>query len=56
MVCRKCGANPATQDVCLNRVNEVGTEGVWECAPACGVPITDENIVAAITGEWDEEL
>lgn len=56
MVCRKCGADPVTQDVCLNRANELGAEGLWECAPSCGVAVTDENIVAAIIGEWDEEL
>ena len=36
MVCRWCGANPATDSkVHLVRVNEKGVKGIWECVPYC---------------------
>lgn len=36
--CRKCGQGPmetANRGAYLNRVNEKGVEGIWECAPSC---------------------
>jgi len=36
--CRKCGQGPmetADRGAYLNRVNEKGVTGIWECAPSC---------------------
>ena len=48
-VCRKCGANPQKESVCLVRVNELGVDGIWECAPICNSGLSQEdNLLLAI--------
>lgn len=40
--CRKCGATPWADSVCLVRVNEKGVPGIWECSPTCGHIFKDQ--------------
>ena len=52
MRCHLCGANPATESVCLKRVNGLGVVGIWECNPTCGAQLSEEeSILLAIQGE-----
>lgn len=51
--CRKCGATP-NDGVWLERVNEKGIPGIWECRPDCSTRLPqDELLIAAIKGEED---
>lgn len=48
--CRKCGATPH-DGVWLERVNEKGVDGIWECRPDCKTRLPpDERVIAAIEG------
>lgn len=52
MKCRLCGKSALQIGGYLERVNEKGVEGIWECRPICGVYLEpDERIIAAIEGE-----
>ena len=53
--CRKCGiAGHEAHGVVLQRVNELGVEGVWECRPVCGAQMDyDDVLVAAIEGAFE---
>ena len=47
--CRKCGATPPMDKVCLIRVNELGVDGIWECRPTCGPRLScEERLLLAI--------
>jgi hypothetical protein len=47
--CRICGATPQNCTGWLERQNEKGVEGVWECRPACGVQLSeDDKVLGAI--------
>lgn len=52
IACRKCGV-PAHQ--CrgyLQRVNEKGVPGVWECRPTCGADLpSDVRLALAVEGD-----
>ena len=49
--CRKCGANQFTCGGYLQRVNDTGVDGIWECRPSCHAQMTDiERLLAAIEG------
>lgn len=51
MKCRKCGATPNDPPYRLDRVNEKGVPGIWECRPACGAKQTQEEaLIGAING------
>lgn len=50
MQCRKCGS-VAVNGKWLERVNQRGVPGVWECRPTCKTTLTpDDALVAAILG------
>ena len=54
IVCRKCGRSSHEISGWLERVNEKGVPGVWECRPSCYATLTqDEAVIGAL--EWDEE-
>src|SRR5690349_12045534 len=54
--CRRCGVKGhEAKGVVLQRVNEKGVEGIWECRPICGAQMSGEDVlVAAIEGVFDE--
>ena len=52
--CRKCEANPAKQSVCLVRVNELGVDGLWECAPRCNSGLSQEESLLTAIGIYDD--
>jgi hypothetical protein len=50
--CRLCGKTAREIDGYLERVNEKGIPGVWECRPSCDAQLSpDDRIIAAIEGE-----
>lgn len=53
--CRLCGVlGHKAKGVVLQRVNEKGVEGVWECRPICGAQMkADDCLVAAIEGAFE---
>jgi len=52
MRCRLCGKTAREIDGYLERVNEKGIPGVWECRPSCDAQLSpDDRIIAAIEGE-----
>jgi hypothetical protein len=53
--CRLCGiVGSEAKGVVLQRVNEKGVEGIWECRPICGAQMSDEDALeAAIEGKFD---
>lgn len=52
MQCRLCGKSAQEIQVWLERVNEVGIPGIWECRPSCEARLTqDERLLGAITGD-----
>lgn len=55
--CRKCGIRGhGARGVVLQRVNEKGVEGVWECRPICAAQMSDGDVLeAAIEGVFDKE-
>ena len=49
MTCRKCGADVRTCGGYLQRVNEKGAPGIWECRPVCGSDLPqDVSLILAI--------
>lgn len=50
--CRLCGVKGhEAKGVILQRVNEKGVEGIWECRPICGAQMSpNDTVVAAIDG------
>ena len=54
--CRLCGVNGSeAKGVVLQRVNEKGVEGIWECRPICGAQMSGADALeAAIEGVFDE--
>jgi hypothetical protein len=54
--CRLCGTKGSeAKGVVLQRVNEKGVEGIWECRPICGAQMSDVDALhAAIEGVFDE--
>lgn len=51
MKCRKCGKGIADIKGWLERVNEKGVPGIWECRPTCGSVLSNEDrIMGAIEG------
>jgi hypothetical protein len=54
--CRLCGVKGSeARGVVLQRVNEKGVEGIWECRPLCGAKMSDPDVLqAAIEGVFDE--
>ena len=53
--CRLCGVKGhEAKGVVLQRVNEKGIEGIWECRPICGAQMSsDDAVVAAIDGTFE---
>lgn len=50
--CRLCGKNIMAVNGWLQRVNEKGVPGIWECRPSCDTNITKEDaLIQVITGE-----
>lgn len=47
-VCRLCGKDQHQTGGYLQRVNEKGVEGVWECRPDCEVKLSDEEALLLI--------
>lgn len=55
--CRLCGKGPNEVRAVLQRVNEKGVTGIWECRPICGAEMNNEDaIVAAIEGVFGEDV
>lgn len=53
--CRRCGKGPNEVKTVLQRMNEKGIEGIWECRPICGAQMSDADAVdAAIQGVFDK--
>lgn len=55
--CRLCGVlGGEVKGVVLQRVNEKGVEGIWECRPICGAQMRQEDaLIAAIDGVFEPE-
>ncbi len=55
MKCHKCGTPimEVPDGIYLQRVNEKGVDGIWECRPNCGQPLPSQDaaVLAAIQGE-----
>lgn len=52
MTCRLCGRTANECGGWLERVNEKGVPGVWECRPSCGKVLSREDaVLGAITAE-----
>lgn len=56
--CRKCGKNPAKDNVCLTRVNEIGVlPAIWECRPSCDAKLSaGECVLLAIEGDSKNQV
>ena len=56
--CRLCGVKGhEARGVVLQRVNEKGVEGIWECRPICGAQMSEgDALEAAIDGVFDERV
>lgn len=55
MKCRLCGRTVFECGDWLERVNEKGVAGIWECRPACGAKLTNEEaIIGAIEAAPNE--
>lgn len=54
--CRRCGIKGhEAVGVVLQRVNEKGVEGIWECRPICGAQMSEGDAVeAAIEGRFEK--
>lgn len=53
--CQKCGAT-IWDGVYLERVNEKGIAGIYECRPACGADLPQDTLlVMAIEGDDAKE-
>jgi ribosomal protein L37AE/L43A len=51
MKCRKCNKGADEIGGYLQRVNETGVSGIWECRPSCDAEFSNgERVVAAIEG------
>lgn len=51
LACHKCGKTPHEVHGWLERINEMGTPGIWECRPYCGAALTStEALLGAIEG------
>ena len=49
MNCHKCGKGLNEIGGFLQRVNEKGVPGIWECRPACGVEMSaDDSLLCAL--------
>jgi hypothetical protein len=47
--CHKCGKGAREIGCYLQRVNETGVKGIWECRPFCGANMTpNERVLAAL--------
>lgn len=54
-VCRKCNKGANEIGGYLERVNELGVDGIWECRPSCEVNLSyNEKVLIAIEGDPDE--
>lgn len=55
--CRLCGVKGhEARGVVLQRVNEKGVEGIWECRPICGAQMSsDDALIAAVEGVFEED-
>ena len=54
--CRKCGKGPHAIGGYLQRVNEKGVPGIWECRPNCEADLPqDTRVLLAIEGDPSAE-
>ena len=55
--CRLCGVKGSEAvGVVLQRMNEKGVDGIWECRPICGAQMSqDDVLVAAVDGIFDAD-
>jgi hypothetical protein len=52
ITCQKCGSDAAQCKGYLQRVNEKGVPGIFECRPVCGADLPqDTRVLLAIEGE-----
>lgn len=52
MYCRLCGRSAQDISGWLERVNEKGVPGIWECRPCCDDDLfSDEDIIAMLNDE-----
>lgn len=58
--CQKCGArlsDGSLEGTWLERVNEKGVDGIWECRPSCGSRLSQsEALIAAIEHRESEHV
>lgn len=53
--CRLCGKKAGEVSL-LQRVNEKGVEGIWECRPSCDESLPQaEALIAAVEGQYEEK-
>jgi hypothetical protein len=52
MKCRLCGKGPLEIGGYLQRVNEKGMPGIWECRPSCGANLKTP-VIDAINGTYN---
>ena len=51
VICHKCQKNQSQINGWLERVNERGVPGIFECRPRCDCILTQEqHIIGALTG------
>jgi len=56
-ICRICGATPHTCKGWLERQNEKGVDGIFECRPACGVGLgPDDRVLGALEDPEDQKV
>lgn len=56
MNCRLCNRSMYEIGGYLQRVNETGVAGIWECRPSCDAKLSpDDAILQAITGDTVDE-
>jgi hypothetical protein len=54
-VCRLCGRDANACGGWLERVNEKGVPGVWECRPSCGADLSGEEKVLGAILSFDKK-
>lgn len=53
--CRLCGKSALEINGWLQRVNEKGVTGIWECRPSCDVEMSFEERIMGVI-DYTEEM
>ncbi|MFZ5699695.1 MAG: hypothetical protein ACOY9J_13470 [Pseudomonadota bacterium] len=54
--CRICGRGLGQIGGYLQRVNEKGVPGVWECSPTCAADLPTETVLLMAVERGDEQV